>query len=178
MKDVSLIEVYQQTETWPSSLETAQEIAEHLKNSISADQLLKWAQFGVCPHYRINGGIPFFRLAEVKKWMLRAQILEQCEGTFEPYSVTLMVIGDRPNVVNVSDLPKELCTMGRVFDLDACTAPSGVYFLYSEGVLQYIGQSNNPIARVATHLANGKTFDQVFMIPVPVFMLLDRMFYR
>lgn len=41
----------------------------------------------------------------------------------------------------------------------------GVYFLISEGVVTYVGQSQNVLARMSGH--TGKTFDTVKMIHIP-----------
>lgn len=68
------------------------------------------------------------------------------------------------------NLPAELAFQSDIFALDinlikgalAC----GIYFLYREGELQYIGKSENLLSRVAAHLA-AKNFDKVYFMRVP-----------
>jgi len=166
MKDVTLHEVYVATDKWPSKLESAKQVASQV--GIPADLLMSWAVQGVCPHFRVNGGEPLFRTPDVKRWMVNANIIEACPGIADFGHFTLRVISDKPNV---TDLPIELRSVGRVFDVANNLLPTGVYFLYLNGVLQYIGQSIEPATRLSQHQHSGKVFDRAFVIPVPSFLL-------
>jgi len=159
-------EIYQMTDKWPSKVESAEEMAPQV--GVSAEQLLIWAEHGLCPHFRINGGAPLFRQADVRRWMMAAKVVEECTGTTDRSGFTLRVISEKPNP---ADLPIELRSVGRVFDVSNNLLPTGVYFLYLEGALQYIGQSIEPASRLSQHRRGGKMFDRAFVIPVPAFML-------
>lgn len=166
MKDVTTYEVYEMATSWPAKLITAEEAA--AETGVLAEHLLAWATQGICPHFRINGGVPQFRLSDLKKWMIAARVLEECLGSAKPENFTLRIISDKPNV---DDLPLELRSVGRVFDVSRNLLPTGVYFLYLGDRLQYIGQSVEPATRLSQHRHSGKAFDRAFVIPVPAFML-------
>lgn len=166
MQDVSMHDVYIRTEKWPSKTETAQDISREV--GVPALQLIEWAEQGLCPHFRINGGIPLFRTADVKRWMLAAQVVEECVGVAEASSFTLRIINNQPHI---HDLPTELKSVGKVFDVNKYLLPSGVYFLYLRGELQYVGQSIEPSIRLAQHRNAGKMYDRAFLVPCPGFLM-------
>ncbi|MFL9904389.1 GIY-YIG nuclease family protein [Paraburkholderia fungorum] len=166
MKDVSMHQVYEMALKWPTNLVSAADLSDQV--GVSPEQLLSWANDGVCPHFKINNGIPLFRLADVRRWMIEAQVLQECLGVKSQDSFTLRVISDKPNV---ADLPIELRSVGKVFDVSNNLLPTGVYFLYLGGVLQYVGQSIEPATRLSQHRHSGKVFDRAFVIPMPAFML-------
>lgn len=69
--------------------------------------------------------------------------------------------------------PAELRLMKDVFEIDVNIAgmpfPSGVYFLYKNNILQYIGQAVYINRRIDTHINDlGKDFDAVYFIPVAI----------
>lgn len=166
MKDVTMHKVYEMATKWPSNLQRASEIADQV--GVGEEQLLLWADQGLCPHFRINDGIALFRLADVRKWMIEAEVIGECLGVTKRDAFTLRVISDRPNV---DEIPTELRSVGKVFDVSRNLLPTGVYFLYLGGVLQYIGQSVEPATRLSQHRHSGKVFDRAFILPVPAFML-------
>lgn len=166
MKDVTMHKVYEMAAKWPSGLQKAEEISEQV--GVSPEQLIAWAEQGLCPHFRINDGVPQFRLADVRRWMIEAEIIGECLGVTKSDAFTLRIISNRPNI---DEVPIELRSVGKVFDVSRNLLPTGVYFLYLSGVLQYIGQSIEPATRLSQHRHAGKVFDQAFILPVPAFML-------
>lgn len=48
---------------------------------------------------------------------------------------------------------------------------SGLYFLFSEDELVYIGMSINTLNRIGTHFKNGHVFDRAFFIPCEPYKL-------
>lgn len=64
-----------------------------------------------------------------------------------------------------SDLPLEIIKLGPA-------AFCGIYFLYLEGELQYVGQSVNVPSRVRDHHTN-KRFDAAYFLPVPLAALAE-----
>jgi hypothetical protein len=166
MKDVTMHKVYEMATKWPSNLQKAGEIADQV--GVSEEQLILWAEKGLCPHFRINDGIPLFRIADVRKWMIEAEVIGECLGVTKRDAFTLRVISDRPNI---DEIPAELRSVGKVFDVSRNLLPTGVYFLYLNDVLQYIGQSVEPATRLSQHRHAGKVFDRAFILPVPAFML-------
>ncbi len=166
MKDVSLHRVYEAATAWPANLLTAEELSGQV--SVSAEQLLEWATQGICPHFRVNDGEPMFKLTAFKKWMLEAHVIAECTGITKADAFTLRVISERPHL---GELPLELRSVGKVFDVSSNLLPTGVYFLYLGGKLQYIGQSIEPASRLSQHRHSGKVFDRAYIIPVPAFEL-------
>jgi len=68
-------------------------------------------------------------------------------------------------------IPLEIDGVSGIIDAGRMHLPSGVYFLYFRGVLQYVGKSVTPASRLNQHRQVGRVFDQAFVLPVPQSML-------
>jgi len=73
------------------------------------------------------------------------------------------------NPIKPKDTPTELSGFANVFeaDLDYLMGTSGIYFLYKEEKLVYIGKSVNVLLRVGSHVSQKiKMFDKALFIKV------------
>ncbi len=68
--------------------------------------------------------------------------------------INVFAVDNRSELVNVEERPTELILMKKVYKyhLDKMPSPSGIYFLYKNRVLQYIGQSIYVTNRINTHV--------------------------
>ena len=57
------------TDNYPTSLKTHHEMSEAVSGGLSAERIMELADSGYMPHYRIDGGIPLFKVTEVKAWI-------------------------------------------------------------------------------------------------------------
>lgn len=73
-------------------------------------------------------------------------------------------------------LPKALEEIEELVEVPAMHPP-GVYFLCQENQVVYVGQSNNPSARIAQHQAD-KQFNRVFMIPTNNLDVVETMYIK
>lgn len=75
------------------------------------------------------------------------------------------------NLDDATAIPVEIEGVSGLIDTARTHLPSGVYFLYFRGTLQYVGQSIAPAARLHQHRQTGRVFDRAFVLPVPQSML-------
>jgi len=156
---------YTHTEKWPSNLVTAAEAAKELH--ISEERLLQLTEAGYAPHWRIDGGPPLYRIADLKRWGAR-NLAACCEGRPLPMRVELNVHLDAVPALNA---PKSIRDIPGLIELP-CGSQPGVYFLVKGEEVVYVGQSVSPLNRIGTHVAQrGTLFNRVFMIAVPEPML-------
>lgn len=116
---------------------------------------------------------------EVKKQTGKSR--SQIEATYDWSMVRVHISELAPGlgVVETADhhlddataIPIEIEGVGGLIDTDRTHLPSGVYFLYFRGTLQYVGQSIAPAARLHQHRQVGRVFDRAFVLPVPQSML-------
>ena len=150
-------------EKWPTSLKTAKEISEQLR--IPEERIKELADGHFLPHWRVNGGVPLFQLAEVKKWAAK-NLLERVDGEELPFELRLMVL---PPKALPENAPPEIREIKNLRQMNTADASPGVYFLVKKNKVVYVGQSVTPYARIASH--RDKKFDSAYMIPVPSSML-------
>lgn len=141
----------------PASLRKAGEAEQELGMKPGRLSELSCAQ--ACPHYRVDGGEPLFNMRELREWVA-ANLLQK----FNPDTNLKLQIIDLGPPIPLKDRPEPLTHLKGLRRLPMINA--GIYFLCLGGVIQYIGQSTNPYMRIRTH-ANGKSFDDVFFLPVP-----------
>jgi hypothetical protein len=148
------------TAEWPRDLKSAQEAARSL--GISADRLIGLADGGFAPHYRIDGGPPQFKLAELKGWA-STTLVSRCKGRELPEPIRVVVAAPPPDLRKV---PPALREIPGLADITDAARRTGIYFLCRDGVLLYVGQSINAYARVAEH-TKYREFDSAFFLPWP-----------
>jgi len=142
----------------PTGLKLASEITEQTK--LSEKRLLELADAQVLPHYRVDGGIPYFNVTEVKMWVA-FNLVQKIEGkSIQPINLVAPVDGfaEKPpkciaDVPNLKQVPDDYEPV--------------VYFLSLEDEVVYVGQSTSVIQRMKSHRSSGKIFDRVYAIPCP-----------
>jgi hypothetical protein len=119
-----------------------------------------------------------WKMLEKETGFTKAEVAAKCNWSMVQVKLSLVaeVVHEiQPQVIRVDTpvrtIPDELHQFGNVLDASTYALPSGVYFLYLKGALQYIGQSAEPSNRLVNHRKAGKVFDRVFLLPVPSFML-------
>jgi excisionase family DNA binding protein len=151
---------YVRDDQWPSGLKPATEVA--TVTGLALSRVLELADAHVIPHWRIDGGEPLFRIAEVKDWLARTHLLTRYEG--KPIPMSFIVATEVPAVA--SDVPLALRPMAKDLQfLPIAGQRAGIYFLCVGDGVVYVGQSVCPVARVAQHLTSGKVFDRAFVYP-------------
>jgi len=151
------------TDSYPTGLKTHHEIAEVISGGLSAERVLELADSGYIPHYRIDGGIPLFKVTEVKAWISQNAIYKS-EG--RSICDALRIVVPAPEVVDTP--PYALCNIPHLQQLPKWGYQSGVYFLCLKGEVVYVGQSVTPSSRVSSHNQDKqKDFDTVYLLPVP-----------
>lgn len=148
--------------TFPTGLKSAVEVSEQLKGAITVERLLELTEAGYMPHWRIDGGDPLFKAAEVKSWVA-ANLLRYDGGREFPARLQVVLAHDM-----IDDPPPE--AIRQIVGLRQMKAEMepGVYFLCKGGGVVYVGQSVAPMQRIHTHRAEGfKDYDFVFILPCP-----------
>lgn len=145
---------------WPGGLKTVEEAAEAI--GISGDRLLWLADGRYVPHFRIDGGKPFFKIPELKKWAA-TNLLEYVPARELPSPVRITIDPPKADYRNV---PNSLRQVAGLRELTNELYRSGIYFLCLENELVYVGQSVNVIGRITSHVAS-KNFDRVFFLAWP-----------
>ena len=151
------------TDSYPTSLKTHHETSEVISGGLSAERIMELAESGYMPHYRIDGGVPLFKVAEVKAWINKNAIYKS-EG--RSISDALRIVIPAPEVVDTP--PSALCNIPHLQQLPKWGYQPGVYFLCLKGEVVYVGQSVHPSSRVSNHHTDRhKNFDTVYLLPVP-----------
>jgi hypothetical protein len=148
-----------------SSLKTAQEVAGQVRLSISRVKELTEAM--LLPHFRVDGGEPLFCLNSLKRYV-RQHLTVMHEGAPLPLNL-------RPIVLTpvTKDVPFALAAIQeRLCESPAVDIPPCVYFLIEAGAVVYIGQTRNLAYRLLQHTQDGKRWDRVLFLPMPVAELL------
>ena len=149
------------TTEWPSNLISLEQAAPAI--SISCERLQLLADGGFAPHYRIDGGPPMFRVAELRRWA-GANLVEQVEGRELP--APIRVITAAPRILDYRKVPTGLREVIGLCDVTDEIKRTGIYFLCRDGCLLYVGQSINVAARVTEHYRRYE-FDSVLFLPWP-----------
>lgn len=161
MKDLTHL-VMHKTNTYPTGLKSADEVAGYVGN-ISAARILELADSGYLPHYRIDGGTPQFKPAEVKGWLAN-NLMARCEGRALPDAIRIVI--PAPDVTD--DPPNSISNVPYLQQLPKYGYQPGVYFLCKGAEVVYVGQSVTPSSRVGAHTNDRqKDFDRVYLLPVP-----------
>jgi hypothetical protein len=153
--------ITQITDGWPSSLKTAEDISQAI--GISAERLIQLADSGYAPHWRIDNGLPFFRLGEIKEW-LSENVVERIKGRPLPQAVIVSVTKER--ISDYRNVPEQLRQIPGLVDITGEARRSGIYFLCQDNELLYVGQSVSVSARISSHHHEGK-FNRVIFMPWP-----------
>jgi hypothetical protein len=144
------------------SLKTATETSVALKGLLSVERLAELAEAGYLPCWRLDGGEPMFEVAAVRRYIAEHLMVEQ---TPRPWPRTITVVAEPAS--RLADPPPALAFLD-VRALPLATYPPAVYFLCLGDSVVYVGQTSEPVARIASHLKYlGGQFDRVFYLPVP-----------
>lgn len=147
-------------------LKTAVDISS--KVHVSAERLLCLAEAFLIPHWRIDGQ-PRFELGKTKKWVAE-NLSKSVDGVTLPIEMRPILVFDR---CTANSRPTALKAINRLISMESAVYPCGVYFLCQGDDVVYVGQATSPARRVASHYEDGKVFDRVFMIPVPIESLIQ-----
>lgn len=151
----------------PSNLLPAEKTSENLATrgiEITNERLTELADAYYIPHYRVDGGRPFFNPIEARKWIAR-NLSDRFEGRTLP--IEYRVAGD-PVGRHGHAVPTRLVGMAdHLIALDEICGCSGVYFLCRGDLVAYIGQSVCTGARIAKHKQDGRAFDRAYILPAP-----------
>jgi hypothetical protein len=150
-----------QSSGWPSALKKASDVAVTL--GITEERVLELANALYIPHWRIDGGEPLFQISEVKQWASR-NLLAYIGGQDLPIQLRVMI--QPPPAV---DAPESISEIANLRQVPIGEYPPGVYFLVHHDEVVYIGQSTNPMARIAQH--TDKEFSSAYLLPVPSYAL-------
>ena len=151
---------YTNVSDFPSGLKTADEISSVVH--MDAKRLIDLADRGVIPHWKIDGGQPLFRNAELKKWIAENATLK-CEGSLLPLNLQISPLAMDADKSLAPIEIRELCGLKKIPQGDY--APC-VYFLCKNDRVVYVGQSISVAGRISTHTKD-KDFDEVYLIHVP-----------
>jgi hypothetical protein len=94
-----------------------------------------------------------------------AEKMERLEKRIKDLELSLYLATTKPPVVRIVRPPDWTQMLAAMLCATEPRPLPGVYFLISEGVVTYVGQSQNVLARMSGH--TGKTFDTVKMIHTP-----------
>lgn len=94
-----------------------------------------------------------------------AEKMEKLEKRVKDLDLSLYIASTRPPVVKIVRPPDWTEMLAAMLCATEPRPLPGVYFLISQGVVTYVGQSQNVLARMSGH--TGKTFDTVKMIHHP-----------
>lgn len=142
------------------------------------EQIDELAEKGVVPHYRLVNTLTqkisyLFDSVTFQKFLK-----ERCITEVEGKSLTVISFNDHclPFKDN-SLIPHELKSLNNdvyILPLAFVNSPSGIYFMYMDEELVYIGQSINISSRIINHYReNTKVFNKVFFIKVDADSLLS-----
>lgn len=160
---------YTTVDKWPSSLKDVKETAKTLH--IGEKRLLELAYAGYAPCYRVDDGVPMFKIAEVRQW-LAENLLHYNPGM--PFPRQISVILEALPEGQSNEIPRSISALPNIRDITHFSCGPGVYFLCHEGEVVYVGQSNSPASRIATHITEAtKVFDRVYLLPAPKSDLLQ-----
>lgn len=140
-----------------------------LKYFNSSSELDILAERGLIKHYKLINPIDdkvvyLFDINDIEEFVYNKMIMRS-----EPIQ-TSFILFDELNTMPTKDLPNELRSYyNDVYELPLheLYAPPGVYFLYDNDNLVYIGQSVHIKLRIITHMReNKKKFNKCFFIKV------------
>ena len=142
----------------PQGLKLASEITKQTK--LTEKRLIELADAQVIPHYRIDGGEPYFNTTEVRNW-IAFNLVQKIDGE-SIYPINLVT----PYDDFTEKPPKSISDVPNLKQVPNNYEPV-VYFLALKDEVVYVGQSITVIQRVKQHRSDGKNFDRVYGIPCP-----------
>jgi hypothetical protein len=158
-----------ESSSWPTNLIGAQELSEAIH--LGVQKINSLAESGYIPHYRIDNGLPLFRISEVKKWCAE-NLLALCPGKPLPNPVVVYNLPER--VKNHPSVPECIRSIVGLCDISTYMRLSGIYFLVKDMEVVYVGQSVNVASRISGHATfnfykneTNKDFDRVFFLQWP-----------
>jgi len=126
-------------------------------------RLIELADAEIIPHIRIDGGTPLFEAKETKKWVANS-LIQRYEGKELPFN--LRVVSERP-LADKLNIPKPLKEIEGLQDItDVLDLRSGIYFLFLNDDVVYVGQSIKVSSRIHEHVYV-KDFNRVLFMKWP-----------
>lgn len=135
---------------------------------IDAETMRQWTDSGHAPHYMVNGKGPYYKATELRQWAKDNLIVKR--GGF-PVPRTVDVLRPVANLGDHRAPPTSIASMHGLCHIALTGTVSGIYFLCDGDEVVYVGQSVCVLARLGTHVTEGKkTFDhdRVFFLPCPI----------
>src|SRR5215471_9810159 len=149
------------TNEWPSQLATLDDAAQALH--ISTERLRGLADGGYAPHWRIDGGEPFFKISELKRWAAN-NLVEYVAGRSLPQPIRVVLPAER--ITDFRKVPIALREVVGLCDITHEILRTGIYFLCRGGMAVYVGQSGNVASRIGEHYKS-HDFDSALFLPWP-----------
>jgi hypothetical protein len=135
--------------------------------NLSVESLRGWVESGHAPHYFIDGNGPLFRRKELAEWV-KANLVQFKAGMPIPRRIDILCAMG-PSCPSAP--PLALANIGGLCLLSLGGMVTGIYFLCKDDQVVYVGQSNRVVARIASHIGEGrKDFDheRVYFLPCPL----------
>jgi hypothetical protein len=135
------------------------------------EELNELAENSILPHYRLVHPITKATSYLFDSDNILEYLISNCITEVSGKELTVLRFGDNylPSS-NTLDIPDELVGIdNKVYNLPMSwvDTPSGIYFLYLDSELVYIGQTQSIAGRVCQHIAiNKKLFNKVYYIRV------------
>jgi hypothetical protein len=150
-----------------TSLLTAKEMAEKLKETVSPERLLELSEAGMAPHYIVDGEV-MFGAQETKEWVNHNLVVRRPGSHIGGEMLTAVNVMPATSDVSVPVALRAIAGMLIPMSVSGAEtlAVPGVYFLCHGEQVVYVGQSINVFGRVGAHIGN-KTFDRVYFVRVP-----------
>ena len=143
---------------------TLEQAANYCK--IKADTLLEYTQSGHAPHYYYDKLGPFYKKAELKKW-LKENLITRNGGFPLPKEVPIIKAVDSYQSFSP---PQSIASIEGMLQLPVYARLSCIYFLCDGNEVVYVGQSRSVVQRIMTHIKEGvKEFDEhrIYILPTP-----------
>jgi hypothetical protein len=161
-----------------SKLKRIEDCKGRLKELVGNEGVIQLAKEGFCPHYIIINPIT----GEESLWFIPSEINIWFENNYinyvdGKYPLNYQFIHFNKDLHSAKeDIPDELMKISELYHLpfENMLTPPGIYFLCKGKKIKYIGQANNIMNRVLTHINEGlKDFDSVFFIKCPINKLTE-----
>jgi excinuclease UvrABC nuclease subunit len=151
-------------------LKEAHQLTPSIYKIVTADDLLKMAQDGLCPHYILQHPITkeikhYFKSSEIHDW-LKSNYMSYNNDWMDK-AMVFHHFNEKLMFPESHRVPLELSNVDKLFEIprDVLNTPPGVYFLCHESKIVYIGMSTHIGSRIMTHSKEGqKVFDAVYFI--------------
>ena len=152
------------------NLKTASEVKGEISKVMKPEEIEQQALGGIAPHFVFKNPLTneekiLFSASILNEWY-RENCVKYIESDFKP---NLFFVNPEESC-HYKEIPKELRGNNGILKMPNmfCSKYSGIYFLYKDKNLVYIGQSVCVMQRVGTHLNEGfKDFNNVYFMLVP-----------